>query len=169
MLSIDKGKEESEQKGIPQILRTVNELSRHNMSFHDTLFHDSLTNHKNLQYAENRATGKLQLNLDNRIKISGGNDMMIEITAVSIRNAVVTIDGIDISEENLQRMERIRDDGFEKQVVFVFDTHDPEAQHYLYRWLKRQKATQGCKTWGLALNAITGTHVTISQKYRSWE
>lgn len=95
--------------------------------------------------------------------------MMIEITAISLFKGIVTIEAIDVSEENLQKMERMRDEGFEKQVNFVFDTHDPEAQTYLYQWLKRQRSTKGCKTWGTALHAVVGTHVTISQKYRSWE
>lgn len=94
---------------------------------------------------------------------------MIEITAVSISKGIVNIEAIDVSEENLQKLERTRDDGFEKEVSFVFDTHDQEAQTYLYQWLRRQKSTKGCKTWGMALNAVVGTHVTISQKYRSWE
>lgn len=94
---------------------------------------------------------------------------MIEITAVSLSKGIVTIEAIDISEENLQKLERTRDDGFEKEVKFEFDTHDPEVQTYLYYWLKRQKSTKGCETWGMALQAVLGTHVSISQKYRSWE
>lgn len=95
--------------------------------------------------------------------------MTIEITSVSCSNGVVHIEAIDVSEENLQRLERTRDDGFESLLQFVFDTHERETKEYLYRWLKRQKATKGCKTWGTALNAVVGTHVSISKKYRSWD
>ena len=48
--------------------------------------------------------------------------MTIEVTSTSICSGIVRIYGIDCSEENLQRMERIRDDGTEREVVFVFDT-----------------------------------------------
>lgn len=95
--------------------------------------------------------------------------MMIEITSIDIRHGIVTISAIDVSEENLQRLERIRDDGFEKNVEFIFDTHEEIALKYLHDWLKRQKATQGCDTWGQALNSIRGTVTNISQKYRSWD
>ena len=47
--------------------------------------------------------------------------MTIEITSVKLSHGVVTIKAIDCSEEHLQYMERCRDDGFEKQLEFVFD------------------------------------------------
>lgn len=42
--------------------------------------------------------------------------MTIEVTSTLIRSGVVRIYGIDCSEENLQRMERIRDDGTERKL-----------------------------------------------------
>ena len=95
--------------------------------------------------------------------------MMIEITSVSLNQGVVNIFAIDVSEENLQRLERTRDDGFEQEVEFVFDTHQKEHFLYLNRWLRKQKATKGCSTWGEALHSILGTITTISAKYRNWE
>lgn len=95
---------------------------------------------------------------------------MIEITSVSLNQGVVNILAIDVSEENLQRLERTRDDGFEQEVEFVFDTHQKEHFLYLNRWLRKQKATKGCSTWGgEALHSILGTITTISAKYRNWE
>ena len=58
--------------------------------------------------------------------------MTIEVTSTSICSGIVRIYGIDCSEENLQRMERIRDDGTEREVVFVFDTkNDQKSFEYL--------------------------------------
>lgn len=95
--------------------------------------------------------------------------MTVEITDVSLNNKIVTITAIDVSEENLQRLERVRDDGFEKEVCYVFDTTDREAFQYLYKFMHRQKITNGCVNWGQALQAIIGTHTTISGKYRVLE
>ena len=50
--------------------------------------------------------------------------MTIEVISTSIRSGVVRIYGIDCSEENLQRMERIRDDGTERK-------NDQESFEYL--------------------------------------
>ena len=67
--------------------------------------------------------------------------MTIEVTSTSICSGIVRIYGIDCSEENLQRMEWIRDDGTEREVVFVFDTkNDQKSFEYLTRWLHRQKS-----------------------------
>lgn len=95
--------------------------------------------------------------------------MYVEITAVSIVSGNVIIEAIDVSEENLQRIERTRDDGFERELKFVFDTHKRQDFLYLRGWLKRQKATRGCVTWGEALNAVYGTVASISKKYRVWD
>lgn len=95
--------------------------------------------------------------------------MMIEITSVSLNRGIVNIFAIDVSEENLQRIERTRDDGAEQEVEFIFDTHQKEDFLYLNRWMKKQKATKGCSTWGEALNSILGTITAISAKYRNWE
>lgn len=94
--------------------------------------------------------------------------MTVEITGVIIRNGVVTITAVDVSEENLQRMERVRDDGTEKELSFLFDTHQQQVYEYLYKWLKRQKATRGSTSWGEALTSVIGTVTTISAKYRDW-
>ena len=95
--------------------------------------------------------------------------MMIEITSVTLRNKIVTIDAVDVSDENLMHMERVRDDGFEKEVCFKFDTTQQPDLKYLNSFLHRQKATRNCSTWGQALQAIVGTHTMISGKYRVWE
>ena len=91
--------------------------------------------------------------------------MTVEITSVSLVRGIVTIQAIDCSEENLQRLKRERDDGFEKELTFVFDTHMSNDFVYLRKWLLRQKATKGAKTWGEALDAVTGTITTISGKF----
>lgn len=95
--------------------------------------------------------------------------MEIEITGISIHKGVVTITANDVSDINLQRIERTRDDGSENSVDFIFDTKDEKTYIYLRKWLKRQKVTQGCKTWGEALHSVLGTITDISQKYRSWD
>ena len=95
--------------------------------------------------------------------------MDIEITSAEIRDGIVTITGIDVSEENLRRMERMRDDGAEMEVKFCFDSREPKELKYLHDWLKRQKAVRNRKTWGEALNRIIGTITVIGRKYRSWD
>ena len=95
--------------------------------------------------------------------------MYVEITAVSIVSGNVIIEAIDVSEENIQRLERTRDDGFEQELKFVFDTREKNDFFYLRNWLKRQKSTQECATWGEALNSVYGTVTSISQKYRVWD
>ena len=92
--------------------------------------------------------------------------MTIEVTSTSICSGIVRIYGIDCSEENLQRMERIRDDGTEREVVFVFDTkNDQKYFEYLSCWLHRQKITKESATYGEALKKIIGIITTISGKY----
>ena len=49
--------------------------------------------------------------------------MTVEILSTVIENGYVSITVIDCSEEHLQRMERIRDDGVEKEIEFLFDSH----------------------------------------------
>lgn len=95
--------------------------------------------------------------------------MDIEITSAEIRDGIVTITGIDVSEENLRRMERMRDDGAEMEVKFCFDSREPKELKYLHDWLKRQKAVRNRNTWGEALNSIIGTITVIGRKYRSWD
>lgn len=95
--------------------------------------------------------------------------MLVEIVSTQLDNGVVKISAIDCSEENLQRLERIRDDGVEKEVEFLFDTHNRKCYWDFYKWLKSQKATSRAGTWGEALFAVIGTVTTISNKYRVWE
>ena len=93
--------------------------------------------------------------------------MTVEISSCLLQDAVVLIEAIDVSDENLQRMERLRDDGFEREITFAFDTRVESEQHYLYRWLHRQKAVKqkSPRTWGEALHAVRGTVTTLSGKY----
>ena len=95
--------------------------------------------------------------------------MTIEVVSISITNKIVTITALDVSEEHLQWIERSRNDGFEKEVEYSFDTKDPVQRKYLYYFLKNQKAARNSETWGEAIRSIVGT---ISQspvsKYRVW-
>lgn len=97
--------------------------------------------------------------------------MLIEIISVNCQAGIVHITALDVSEENLQRIERVRDDFNNVEINFVFDTHNRTSLQYLYSWLKRQKSvkTNNCSTWGEALRSVEGTISTISAKYRSWE
>lgn len=95
--------------------------------------------------------------------------MTVEITEVVLNQGVVSVSAVDCSEEHLQRMERQRDDGMERVVEFVFDTHKASHYHYLYKWLKRQKAAKAAKTWGEALFSVMGTVTSINSKYRVWD
>lgn len=95
--------------------------------------------------------------------------MTVELTSVALDKGMVMFTAVDCSEENLQRMERMRDDGFEKELEFLFDTHKRNEYLYLRRWLKRQKATRQAETWGDALRSVCGTITTISRAYRVWE
>ena len=49
--------------------------------------------------------------------------MDIEIISVEIKKGIVMITGIDVSDENLRRMERMKDDGMQTEVIFYFDSH----------------------------------------------
>lgn len=95
--------------------------------------------------------------------------MTVEITDVDVEQGVVSITAVDCSEENLQRLERLRDDGQEVEVKFMFDTHERYDYMYLLRWLRNQKITKSAKTWGEALRSVCGTVTSISNKYRVWE
>lgn len=94
--------------------------------------------------------------------------MTVEITSIDIKEGIVIITALDVSEENLQMLERNRED-MEIEINFIFNTHERIEYQYLYSWLHRQKVTKDCRTWGEALNAIIGTITTISQKYRNWD
>lgn len=95
--------------------------------------------------------------------------MTVEIVEVELSNRVVTIRAVDCSEERLQHIKRMRDDGFETIAVFVYDTTQFDAFRDLRYWLMRQKATRGSKTYGEALRSILGTVTTISSKYRVYD
>lgn len=69
--------------------------------------------------------------------------MDIEIISVEIKKGIVMITGIDVSDENLRRMERMKDDGMQTEVTFCFDSHQSKDLQYLYslnakRQLKEQ-------------------------------
>ncbi|MCD8324497.1 MAG: hypothetical protein LUC32_06065 [Clostridiales bacterium] len=95
--------------------------------------------------------------------------MMIDITSAYIADGIVTIEGIDSSEENLMRMERTRDDGFERTVSFVFDTRDRKTFKYLYNFLHQQKSVQAAHpvNYGDAIHALIGIRTSISGRYLS--
>lgn len=102
--------------------------------------------------------------------------MTIEITSTNITDRVVNISGIDVSDENLQRLERTRDDGFEREVDFSFDLREKDPNIYLNKFLHRQKAVKKILptngetiTLKEALNATVGTITTINGKYREYD
>ena len=96
--------------------------------------------------------------------------MTVEIISACIKeHGIVNITAVDVSEENLHRLMRNRDDGFERELEYVIDTKDAKAFRYLYKWLKSQKATKESRTFGEALNAVVGIHTQLSGKYRVWE
>lgn len=96
--------------------------------------------------------------------------MDVEILSVRIKEGIVYMDCIDVSEENLRRLERLRDDATEEDVTFIFDTHNIKEFNYLRTWLLGQKASRGARTWGEALQSVVGTITMISRKYKemSW-
>ena len=96
--------------------------------------------------------------------------MTITITAAYSRDKVVYIEGTDTSEEQLIRLERGREDRDPKIITYCIDSTTPRHCRYISKWLKRQKATQGAKTYGEAVRAVVGT-VTQSPRsmYRVWE
>ena len=95
--------------------------------------------------------------------------MTIEVVSISITNKIVTITALDVSEEHLRWIERSRNDGFEKEVEYSFDTKDPVQRKYLYYFLKDQKAARNSETWGEAIRSIVGTIIQSPvSKYRVW-
>ena len=99
--------------------------------------------------------------------------MTIEIISMQItdreRGAVRMI-ARDVSEERLQFLERVRDDGFEEEVIYEWKTKDSRQFYALRCWLKAQKATRETKTFGQAMTSVIGT-ITQSPagKYRIWD
>lgn len=85
--------------------------------------------------------------------------MTIEIISASIisRHAI-QITAINCSEENFERMERLRDDSYEQEIQYYFDSiSNPKAFYVLRKWLQKQKTTAKAETWGEALQAVVGT------------
>ncbi|MGO5337909.1 hypothetical protein ACTQZS_14110 [Bilifractor sp. LCP19S3_H10] len=84
--------------------------------------------------------------------------MTIEITSATIISRYrIEITAIDCSEENLQKMERLREDNFEKEIYYVFDkTANPKALYAARNWLQKQSATAKAGSWADALNSIVG-------------
>lgn len=95
--------------------------------------------------------------------------MTVEITSGCICDGIIRIFAVDVSEEHLQWIERSRDNGMERKIEFVFDTHFPDTYKYIRKWLKKQKATQNAKTWGEAVHAVIGTITELNTKFRSWD
>ena len=97
--------------------------------------------------------------------------MTVEITSVTINKRIVTIEAIDVSEENLQWIERIRDDCFDREIAFNFDLNQKSANIYLYRFLHHQKKVIELQPDLLidALFAIVGTVTNISDKYLDYD
>lgn len=92
--------------------------------------------------------------------------MRVEITGYSLEKGYLIIyaTNLDSFEENV--IERGRDDHPQDyEVEFHFDTTEPEVQGYVRKWLHRQKITKGCKTFGEALRAVTGTVTTMNTYY----
>ena len=99
--------------------------------------------------------------------------MTIEITDMRITNrelGTVRMTAIDCSEEHAQYFERYRDDGFEKEVIYEWNTKDNKQFYWLWKWLKAQKATAQSKTVGEAFTSLVGTICeSPSGRYRVWE
>lgn len=91
--------------------------------------------------------------------------MRVEITSYELVDGEVRFSVIDVSEENLQRIERNRIEDA-KEILVVFDTKNPYHRKQLSNWLHRQKAVQGSKTWGDALRSTVGTVTQINMKFR---
>lgn len=94
--------------------------------------------------------------------------MDVEILSVEINKGIVSFYCINVSDENLRRMERMRDDATEEEVVFNFDTHNPKAFQILRAWLHQQKRTKDSKTWGEALQSVVGTITVLPSGFREW-
>ena len=86
--------------------------------------------------------------------------MLVEILSVSIKKGIVEIQALDVSEENLARMERMRDDMNNPEITFLLDTREEKVLTYLNNWLHRQKAVrkQECTTWGAGVTSSGGNH-----------
>ena len=74
--------------------------------------------------------------------------MTIEITSMKITDralGTVRMTATDCSEERAQYLERYRDDGFEKELVYEWNTKDPTQQYWFNWWLNTTEGHEGCK------------------------
>ena len=98
--------------------------------------------------------------------------MEVEIRRAYIKDKIMVIEAIDCSSINLMNIERNRiDDGMEKEVIFQFNTLNQYGFLGARKFLKSQKATAECRTYGEALSKIEGTVTSIPIRYRvrNWE
>ncbi|MCR4752026.1 MAG: hypothetical protein K5852_06995 [Eubacterium sp.] len=94
--------------------------------------------------------------------------MFIEITGYAIIDRrYIVVESIDVSEMQLMRLER-RDDGCEREITFMFDTKDPKASAYIYRWLRKHKS-KDASTLGESLRSVVGRVCELSGYYRVWD
>ena len=91
--------------------------------------------------------------------------MECEILGYEIKNKVVMITAVDVSEEHLQKVERNREDDFQRELEFTFT--NKQALAYLTHWLHSQRIIKTAKpaTWGEALSSVVGTITNLSGKY----
>ena len=94
---------------------------------------------------------------------------VIEMTIIDRMNGTVRMTAKNISEERIQFLERTRDDGFEEEVMFEWNTKDERQFRAMRKWLKQQKVTQSAKTFGEAMSFVSGiTTESPAKKYRVW-
>ncbi len=55
-----------------------------------------------------------------------------EIEEVTVKDGIVRITALNCSEENLQKLERLRDDCYQKELQFVFDTRNNKSDCISY-------------------------------------
>ena len=75
--------------------------------------------------------------------------MTIEIEEVTVKDGIVRITALNCSEENLQKLERLRDDCYQKELQFVFDTRNNKSDciyltyYFINYYSQRMKAQKG--------------------------
>ena len=93
--------------------------------------------------------------------------MLVEVTRSYIADGILKIDAIDCDELSLIRLERNRiDDGSDREVRFEIDSKTKYGFVAVRKFLKSQKSTTGCKTFGQAAESLVGTLIDIPCKYR---
>ena len=102
-----------------------------------------------------------------------GTAMTIEVIDIRITDreaGTVRMVARDVSEENLQYFEPYRDDGFEKEFTYEWNTRDSRQFLAFKKWLKSNRVTQNAQTFGEAMAAVTGRILSSpSGRYRVWE